>query len=160
MTGRSSTSTGAPTSAGSAWPATITARAEMVSRPPRASRYLRRTRPFSVIAGRRARSARSEFTDCSGPADPRSESGRIEPGAAAHDVAALELVLLAPGLDAPRADAEVAEARLVAGVEAGLGREALGELGRDVVRLRGLDRALDQDDVPDQADAEAHLAGR
>jgi O-acetylserine/cysteine efflux transporter len=78
-----------------------------------------------------------------------------EPAPAAHEVAAGELVRLASGLEALRADAEVGVPVQLARVEAGLGGEGVACPGRDAGR-RGhrVHGPLDQHQVAGRADAQ------
>jgi len=82
-----------------------------------------------------------------------------DPVPAAHEIAAGQLVDLAPGLEAPRPDVEVGVAGQLARVEAGLGREGVTCGGRNVGR-RGhrLHGPLDQHQVAGRADAQPDLA--
>src|SRR2546423_10744767 len=92
---------------------------------------------------------------------PRSSRRLLgdQPFAGAHQVAAGELVGLAPGLDAAGPDPEVQVAGRLAGVEAGLGGERVADLGRDLGGWRHLIQdAFDEDDVAGRADADPDLA--
>jgi drug/metabolite transporter (DMT)-like permease len=83
-----------------------------------------------------------------------------DPVTVAHEIAADQLVDLAPGLDAPRADVEVGVTfGQLARVEAGLDGEGVTCGGRDVGR-RGhrLHGPLDQHQVAGRADAQPDLA--
>ena len=82
-----------------------------------------------------------------------------DPVPAAHEIAASQLVGLAPGLEAPRSDAEIGVAvAQLARVEAGLDRERVACAGRNVGR-RGhrLHGPLDQHQVTGRADAQPDL---
>src|SRR3954451_1597799 len=76
-----------------------------------------------------------------------------EPAAVAHELAVSELVLLAPGLNPARGDAEPAEARRLARVEAAALGEVVPQLGRDLVDDR--DVAVDHGYVADVAEPQS-----
>jgi drug/metabolite transporter (DMT)-like permease len=82
-----------------------------------------------------------------------------DPVTVAHEIAAGQLVDLAPGLDAARADVEVGVVGQLARVEAGLDSEGVTCGGRNVGR-RGhrLHGPLDQHQVTGRADAQPDLA--
>src|SRR5262249_51670990 len=83
-----------------------------------------------------------------------------EPGTIAHEIAPGQLIDLAPGLDAPRADVEVGVGvGQLARIEAGLDGEGVTCGGRNVGR-RGhrLHGPLDQHQVAGRADAQPYLA--
>ena len=82
-----------------------------------------------------------------------------EPVTAPHEITAGQLVDLAPGLDAPRADVEVGVADQFARVEAGLDSEGVTCGGRNAGR-RGhrVHGPLDQHQVTGRADAQPDLA--
>src|SRR5690242_7010054 len=82
-----------------------------------------------------------------------------DPVTVPHEIAVGQLIDLAPGLDAPRADVEVGVFGQLARVEAGLGSEGVTCGGRNVGR-RGhrLHGPLDQHQVAGRADAQPDLA--
>src|SRR5664279_3713220 len=80
-----------------------------------------------------------------------------EPPAIPHQVAAIELVSLAPGLESLRGYAEVeVRAGFLARVEAGLDRKRVADLLRDLADREHTHGVLDQDDVAGWAEAETN----
>src|SRR5919198_4970976 len=87
-------------------------------------------------------------------------SVRDEPVSPAHELAALEFVGFAPGLEPLRVNAEVeVGATELARVEAGFGGEGVADLLWDLGSRQCVHSSLDQDQIAGWADAEADLAG-